>query len=276
MSELGYGGALLLGVLQGLSEFLPVSSSAHLALAQRWLNLAAESTPLLLFDAITHVGTLLAVGVVFARPLWQFGLRLAAEIQSTDPGPRHAWRIAGLAFIANIPTGFIGLGFKDTLEAAFSKPMWIGVGLLVTGLLLAATALLSRGRRGWKAFPWWQAVLVGTAQGVAILPGISRSGATICTATFCGLRRRWAAEFSFLIAAPAILAATAIKLKDMLGSDGGLSGLAWGPVLVGGAAAFVVGVAALRLLLAAVRRARLHYFTAYCWLLAGLVLAGVV
>ncbi len=276
MSELEYGGALLLGVLQGLTEFLPVSSSAHLALAQRWLDLPAESTPLLLFDAITHVGTLLAVGVVFLRPLRRFARRLALETQSTCPRPRYAWRIAGLAFIANIPTGLIGLGFKDTLEAAFSKPIWIGVGLLVTGLLLATTALLSRGRRSWKAFPWWHAVLVGTAQGVAILPGISRSGATICTATFCGLRRRWAAEFSFLIAAPAILAATAIQLKDMLETDGGLSGLAWGPVLAGGAVSFLVGVAALKLLLTAVRRARLHYFTVYCWLLAGLVLAGVV
>lgn len=276
MSELDYGGALLLGVLQGLTEFLPVSSSAHLAIAQRRLDLAAESTPLLLFDAVTHVGTLLAVGVVFALPLRRFALRLAAEAQSSYTGTRHGWRIAVLAFIANIPTGIIGLGFKDTLEAAFSKPLWIGVGLLVTGVLLATTALLSRGRRGWKAFHWWQAVLVGTAQGVAILPGISRSGATICTATFCGLRRRWAAEFSFLIAAPAILAATAIKLKDMLETDGGLSSLAWGPVLVGGAASFLVGIMALKMLLVAVRRARLHYFTVYCWLLAGLVLTGVV
>ena len=277
MNELDYVEASLLGLIQGITEFLPISSSGHLALTQRWLGLDPDSSHMLLFDVLAHLGTLLAVGVVFASPARRFVVRLVQESASSWTRKRYAWRIALLAVVATIPTGAIGLAFKDTFESAFAKPAWIATGLIVTGLCLAALAVVKPGRSGWKDFRWWQAALVGVAQGLAILPGLSRSGLTICAASYCGLRRRWTAEFSFLIAVPAITAATLLKIKEVVELPAAQqSAVPWTPMLVGSACAFAVGVIALKLLLSAVRRARLHWFCVYCWAAGGLVLAGVL
>ena len=276
MSEFGYLTSILLGAVQGLTEFLPISSSGHLALIQRWLGLEANAPPMLLFDVLAHLGTLIAVMIVFAPSARRFVTRLFKELSTSGSRPRFAWRIAGLAIVATIPTAVIGLGFQDAFEAAFGKPRWIGVALWVTGGLLAVTAGIKRPSRGWKRFRWWQAALVGVLQGLAILPGISRSGATICVALFCGLRRRWAAEFSFLIAVPAMLGAALLKTKDTLELPSEqLASLAWGPILVGSLGALVIGVVALLILLNVVRRAKLHYFAVYCWLMGTLALAGL-
>ena len=287
MSELTYLGAVVLGVVQGLTEFLPVSSSAHLAIIQRWYALDPESLPMHVLDGLVHIGTTIAVFIVFADSLRRYIQRLIAELgwsctlpngRGTDrTGKRYALRILLLGVVATIPTGVIGLGFKKTFERAFGEPVWIGVGLLITGVLLAVTAGVARGRRGWKDFGWRRAVLVGIAQGIAIWPGVSRSGSTICAATFFGLRRRWAAEFSFLIAVPAILGATALKLREALAmSAANTVTIAWEPTLVGAAVSLVVGVLSLRLLLGAVRRAKLHYFSYYCWVVGALVVAKVL
>ncbi len=277
MSELDYLRAVLLGVVQGLTEFLPVSSSAHLAITQRWLGLEADSPPMLLFDAVAHLGTLAAVLIVFARPGKRFLHRLVLESSRSWQRRRYAWHITILAIAATIPTGLIGLTLQDTFESAFDRPIWIGAALIVTGCLLAAMKMLPRPRHGWKDFHWWQAALVGIAQAAAILPGISRSGSTICVASYCGLRRRWAAEFSFLIAVPAIVGASLIKFKDTLElSPAESAGIPCAPVAVGGIAALVVGVFALKLLLSAVRSAKLHYFAPYVWLFGALLLCGAL
>jgi undecaprenyl-diphosphatase len=277
VSELGYGWAVLLGLIQGLTEFLPVSSSAHLALSQKWIGLDPSGLTMLLFDLLAHVGTVISIFIVFREPIARYARRATLELGSNPPPRRYALRIAGLALCALIPTGVIGLGFKDKFEAAFADSRGIGIDLLITGALLAATALVPRGWRGWKDFHVGHAVLIGIAQGIAIMPGISRSGSTICTATFLGIRRRWAAEFSFYIAIPAILAAAALKLKDALELNGGqFAALPWGPILLGSVVSLIAGVVSLWLLLGAVRRARLHYFALYCWLLGGLVAGGAL
>ena len=266
-----YWQAILLGVVQGLTEFLPVSSSGHLAMTQQVLKLDPESSGLLLFDVATHVATLAAVGVVFFGSLRRYVVRLAGDLRPS--GSNRPWlmravavRIALLGVAASVPTAAIGLVFKDQIEHAFGEPIYIGVGLLITGTLLLITSRRTSARMGWRQFTFAAAVVVGVAQGLAIMPGISRSGATICAAMLLGLRRRWAAEFSFFIAAPAILGATALKMRDMaeLPADA-LSGLPIGPILVGCVAAFVVGIAALALLLHAVRRVRLTPFAVYCY-----------
>ena len=275
MSDFGYVTAALLGIVQGVTEFLPISSSGHLALIQRWFDLDPGSPEALLFNVLVHLGTLLAVAIVFAAPAGRFAARLRRETRSSWTGRRHAWRIVMLAGIATAPTAAIGLSLQSTFEAAFDKPVWIGSGLLVTAGLLAALAKLGRGRRGWKDFHGWQAFLVGIAQSFAIMPGISRSGSTICVALFCGLRRRWAAEFSFLIAAPTILGAALLKLRDTMDLPAEeLAAIHWPPLLVGSAFSLVVGVIALTLLLSAVRRAKLHYFSVYCGLLGAAILAS--
>lgn len=269
--------AALLGIIQGLTEFLPVSSSGHLAIAQAWLDLDAASLPMLLFDVFAHLGTLVAVLIVFRRQIILFSRRLRRETSRSFAGDRVAYRIALLAIAACVPTAVIGLAFKDRFEEAFGNQMWIGVALACTGAILFVTRWLPRPKRGWRRFTWWQAGLVGIAQGIAIMPGISRSGATICVALMLGLRRRWAGEFSFLIAVPAILGATVLKIVDSFQSvavDG--QSIGWGPIAVGGLLSFVTGVAALMCLLAVVRRARLHYFAIYCWLISAGILTGLL
>ncbi len=277
MSELGYGWAILLGVIQGLTEFLPVSSSAHLAFAQRWIGLDPSSLTMLLFDLLSHVGTVVSIFIVFREPIGRYARRFANECRSDWPGRRYGMRIAVLGVSALIPTAVIGLGFKEKFEAAFGDARGIGIDLVITGALLAATAAVPRGRRGWKDFRVGHAVLIGIAQAISIFPGISRSGATISTAAFLGIRRRWAGEFSFFIAIPAILGAAAIKLKDALelGPEG-FAALPWGPIVTGSAVSLVTGVVSLRLLLGAIRRARLHYFAVYCWVVGGLAASGVL
>ena len=276
MSELDYLTAALLGVLQGLTEFLPISSSGHLALTQRWLDLDPQSPPMLLFDVLVHLGTLVAVMIVFRRTAFRFCRRLYGEATGASSGRPCAWWIALLAIAATIPTGVIGLLFKEHFEAAFGSPRAIGTCLIVTGCLLIALVKVPRGRRGWRAIRWWEAALIGLVQAIAILPGISRSGSTICVASYFGWRRRWAAEFSFLIAVPAIVGGAILKIKDTCElSPDALQAINWGPILFGSAVSLVVGVFALRLLLQAVRRARLHYFAYYCWLIGVLTLVGL-
>jgi undecaprenyl-diphosphatase len=276
LNDVSYLSAMLLGALQGLTEFLPISSSGHLALVQRWIELDAESPPMLLFDVCVHVGTVIAVCIVFFRPGIQLLSRLSRELASSWTRPRYAWRIVWLTVVASVPTAVIGLAFKKEFEAAFGNAGLIGTCLLVTGGLLSVLFFLDRGRRGWKQFHWWEALLVGIAQGLAILPGISRSGATICMASYCGWRRKWAAQFSFLIAMPAILGGTLIKMKDTLELPGdALSEIPWGPIAAGTIVSTIVGVFALVLLLSVVRRAKLYYFAPYCWLIGMIVLMTV-
>ena len=277
MSEFDYVSSVVLGVIQGLTEFLPISSSGHLAIVQRYLGLEAAGPQMLLFDVLAHFGTLIAVLIVFAGPVKRFVRRLVGELDQSLYSKRYAWRLLTLVVAATIPTAVIGLALRDRFEAAFGCPDLIGIALLVTGVLLAATARVKRPSRGWRGFRWWQAVLIGLAQAAAIMPGISRSGSTICIALFCGLRRRWAAEFSFLIAAPAILGASLINVIEAvkLPADQ-LAQIPWGPIIAGSLAALVSGVFALRLLLGVVRAAKLHYFAPYCWLLGLLLLSGVL
>jgi len=276
MNELSYWQALLLGFIQGVTEFLPISSSGHLAISQRLMHLDADSTPMLLFDVVTHLATLAAVVWVFAGTFGRYLRRLSAECSASFTGRRIAWRVALAGIVASVPTAAIGLAFQDTFERAFGKPVWIGVGLLFTGTLLFVIGKIPRPRRGWRRFGSGRALWVGVAQGLAILPGISRSGSTICLAMLLGLRRRWAAEFSFFIAAPAICGATLLKAKDTFEQYGvDLTAVANGPMLVGAIVALLSGYVALRLLLTAVHRAKLQYFCYYCWL-AGLAVILLV
>lgn len=269
MSDLSNLQGLVLGLVQGFTEFLPISSSGHLAVTQHLMGLQADAPGMLMFDVLTHVATLAAVAVVFAQTFWHYFRRLILESSPFFAGRRIAWRVAGCGVLASIPTAVIGLLLKDQIKAAFGSPRAIGVGLALTAGLLWLSGRVPRPRRGWRRFPWWGAVVVGVAQGIAIFPGISRSGWTICAAMCVGLRRRWAGEFSFFIAVPAILGAAILEGREVLSLVGGESGGApVGPLALGAVAAFLSGVVALRLLLRSVRRGRLHWFAYYCWFAA--------
>ncbi len=252
---MNYFDACVLGALQGLTEFLPVSSSGHLVVFQASRGLLPNSPEMLVFDVVGHLGTLLAVAVVFCRPM----LRLLNH-------RRHARRVIGLAAAATAVTGLIGVTFKTQFESLFAEYHLVGLAFLATGAVLLAAGRAPRPRRGWKRFGFWIAVAVGLAQAIAIVPGISRSGLTIGVAMLLGVRRRWATEFSLLIATPAICGAAILKLWDLTFDPAATQWAASaGPILLGGLVAFAVGLAAVHLLLRIVQRSRLHWFSYYVW-----------
>jgi undecaprenyl-diphosphatase len=274
VSELNYIQACVLGLVQGLTEFLPVSSSGHLVLSQKALGLPSHSPEMLLFDVVSHIGTVLAVFLVFRKSFGEYLLRLVRECSPSYEGKRTAVLFTGYALAACVPTAAIGLGFKDHFESAFESLTAIGVGLLLTGTLLFVVGLAPRPTRGLRRIGWLRAVLIGVAQGCAIFPGVSRSGATICSALLLGVKKRWSAEFSFFIAVPPIIGAGLIKLKETcdLPPDQ-LNVVPWGPTILGAGVAFVSGFVALKLLIGLVIREKIHHFSYYCWTLGTTVLA---
>jgi undecaprenyl-diphosphatase len=263
---------VLLGVVQGLTEFLPISSSGHLVLFQ---NLLGFRAPELLLDASLHAGTLLAVCVFFRKDLVRMasealvivsllfkGGSRRAETLDTARDSLVVWVVLG-----NIPTALIGLLFREELEGLFASVRVVGVMLLATGVLLALTALpgSSKGRLAMPTV--WVALAVGIAQGLAIIPGISRSGATIACGLLLGMERDLASRYSFLLSLPAIAGALLLQAAD---GGGGTAGP--GAILLGGFSAALVGLAALKLLVSMVRRGRLAWFAPYCWAAGAAVL----
>ena len=246
--------AAILGVVQGLTEFLPVSSSAHLVLGQRILGL---KEPELLFDVAVHVGTLLAVVVFFWRDLWAMARGLWAQDDEGFRGRRLLW----LVIVGSIPTAIIGLLFKDTFESLFASVSAVSLALLVTGGLLLSTRFAPPARREVGRVGAGRALIVGLVQGIAITPGISRSGSTIAAGLLLGVERRLAAHYSFLLSLPAICGALLLQLLHLRpGETVDLT-----PLLVGGAVAGLTGILALKLLVGVVQRGGLHWFAFYCW-----------
>lgn len=246
----------ILGLLQGLTEFLPVSSSGHLVLGQRLLGL---HQPELLFDIAVHVGTLAAVLAVFRNDL----AAMVKGIFQSGEQARKGRRLIMLVVVGSIPTALIGLLFKDYFEALFGSTLAVGIALLVTGVILALTRLApDKGRPLEKVGPI-SALAVGLAQSLAITPGISRSGTTISLALLIGVERSLAARYSFLLSIPAILGALLLQLMDVRG----LPAPDMTPLLVGGVIAALSGYLALKLLLKVVDSGRMHFFAPYCWAL---------
>jgi|SRR5690554_5471801 undecaprenyl-diphosphatase len=264
--------AALLGLVQGLTEFLPVSSSGHLVLGKHLLGLTIAEEDALAFDIFVHFGTVLSILTVY----WSEVFRIVREcaLAAIRPGAfvetyrsSDAVRLGVFILITLIPTGIVYLVFREPLEAAFDNPKLVSGMLLVTGLLLLLT-LLRRHPTG-KLTPL-KAFVIGLAQSSAMIPGISRSGATICTALYQNVKPERAADFSFLMLLPVVIGATLVKSVG-IGSTGLVMG--WLPVLTGTLTAYVSGVVAIKLMLASVRRGKLQYFAIYVFLIgiAGLV-----
>jgi len=258
--------ALLLGLVQGITEFLPVSSSGHLAVLEHLWKLPAESR--LPLTTMLHGATALAVIFYFAPLL----VRLVRGLWARDAARRvSSWRMAGFIALASVPAAVIGVVFSDMIDRAFSSPLLVGLMLLVTGGVLFGTRFAPVGHwgqpssgDGHREVGWVRAFLVGIAQAIAILPGISRSGATIASGLYLGMERERTFEFSFLLAIPAITGAFFLEVRKV-----DLALLNPSALAVGMVAAFVAGLAALLVLARAVAGRKLHWFAFYCWL-AGL------
>lgn len=254
--------ALLLGLVQGLTEFLPVSSSGHLVLGKYLLGLDTSAADNVTFDVFVHFGTVLSIltiywrdVIVILRDSW-LAVRRPSSIRHSYQ-EREGFRTAFLIGITMVPTGIVYIVFKDALEAAFQEPRLACGMLLVTGTLLLLT-LLRRSPEG-RVTPL-KAVLIGLAQSAAMIPGISRSGATICTALYQNVTPARAANFSFLMLLPVVIGATLIKSLEI--AEFGI-GIGFMPLFLGTLIAYVSGVVAIKLVINFVRRGTLHYFAFY-------------
>ncbi len=277
--------AALLGVVQGLFMFLPVSSTAHLVLAQHWLIRqghdlpAPESAEMILFDLVVHVGTLVSIAVVFWKSLSRVVVGGARDtwawVSSAGRAGRELifLRLGLLCALSVVATAAIGFSLRAGFEWVFANPLAVAGTLTLTGILLWWTDRLSRRPRGLRQFTPGMATVIGIAQGFALMPGLSRSGMTITFALFVGLKRRWAAEYSFFLAIPTILAATLVQSISVL-RDVGISGLDWPALAVGFVVAALVGIVSLKLVVFLLLRARLRVFSFYLWVLAVLVAFG--
>jgi undecaprenyl-diphosphatase len=259
--------AIMLGIVQGLTEFLPVSSSGHLILFQK---LFGVKEPEVLFDICMHVGTLTAVIIVFYREIFEIlialfqipgklkmagGLFRLCEVDESV-------RMAILIVVGSFPTALIGLLLKEVIDQLFGSVKVVGFMLMVTGSLLWLTRNMKTDGRSVRKTTLKDAVLIGIAQGLAILPGISRSGATISTALFLGMDRKVASRYSFLLSIPAIFGALLLGL----GTPELQTTIPLSTIIAGSAVSALVGWIALVILLRVVERGQLHNIAPYCWL----------
>lgn len=255
--------SIILGLIQGLTEFLPVSSSGHLVLGQYVLGLEAGGNGVL-FEVLVHFGTVMSIAWVYRQRLGVLtadvvkGLvRPASWKSSYDAEPN--FRMGVHILLTMIPTGLVYVFLGDQLEAAFGSPRLAAGMLLVTGTLLLLTMWSNKGTR--RVGPG-NSLLIGLAQAAAMIPGISRSGATICTAMYQQINPEEAADFSFLMLLPVVVGATMLKLGD---ASSAIDGAAWGVMLPGVVAAFLSGIVAIRLVLTFVKRGQFHLFAIYCF-----------
>ena len=246
---------LFLALLQGLTEFLPVSSSGHLVLAGSIFEVPLESGFALI--VIIHMATA-AAALVFYRE------DIAAVIRGLGAGEEEARRIFLLVAAATLTTAAIGFGFQPLFEGLFLSPVSVAPSLFVTGALLIAASFVPPGGEALGRTAWWKAILVGMAQGMAIVPGISRSGATIAAALFLGLRREEAVRFSFLLLIPATAGAALLESFRIASLEKGLLLQS----VAGFLTAAVVGYVSIYLVLRWTGSGRLWYFGLYCWAVA--------
>lgn len=262
--------SIILGLLQGLAEFLPISSSGHLVIGKELLGVNEAG---MFFDIMLHAGTLLSIFVVFRKKIVDI---IGGCIRRDKVQLKEAFYI----ILASVPTAIIGIGFKKTLENLFENPRAVCVALLVTATILFISQWGITGSKhpencGIK-MNWWRALVTGTVQGIACIPGISRSGSTISSMIFLGVNRKYAGEFSFLMSIPAVGGAALLDLIKWFKCQGanvnaelaekcanaGNFNLA---LIVGVIVAFVAGIFALKWLMAFVKKGKFHYFSYYLW-----------
>lgn len=264
---------LILGIVQGLTEFLPVSSSGHLVVAQHYLP--GFSGPPLPFDVLLHLGTLVSLIVYFHRDIRRIIRSFFVRSSREDTGFR---RLGVLIVIGSIPTAVIGIGLEDVFERMFANPKTVPIMFLITACVLLGAEMYVRRKgkedevsdqldentsldhRTAQSVNVWRALLIGFIQGCAIVPGISRSGTTIAAGIFSGVQREESARFSFLLSIPAILGAFLLHLDDLAGADISYA--------VGAGAAALVGLLAIHLTITAVISNKLWIFSAYLFVVA--------
>jgi undecaprenyl-diphosphatase len=252
---------IILGLVQGLTEFLPVSSSGHLVLAAELLNFHEEGVA---FEVFVHLGTLLSVLIVFRKDVINMILApfrsLSSRSNKEDTRSYLFWDL--YIIVGTIPAAVIGLSFKSEIEAAFSNIYLVIAMLAVTGTILLLSRFMPKKDQQMTIL---KSLLIGISQAFAILPGISRSGSTIVTGIFLGIDKEEAARFSFLLAIPAILGASVIKIKDLLEMDSYSTPIIY--LVIGAIISFISGYFAILWLLDIVKKGKLEWFAIYCYMI---------
>jgi undecaprenyl-diphosphatase len=259
--------AIILGFVQGLTEYLPVSSSAHLVLVPKIMGWHFSEAEAFVFDVLVQLGTLLGVFAYFLRSIVGIGRSVIAGVLMGRPFHNEDARLGYMLVLATIPAAIFGLTFKDYLAAYFSSPLPSCYFLIVTGFLLITAEYLGR---SFKQNPGQKdAVFIGLAQSLALFPGISRSGATIAAGMLCGLPRKNAAYFSFLLSIPIMLGASAVAFSDLLKDQVLLHQLAM-PLFLGFVVAAITGYLVIKWFMAFLTSQRLVWFAVYCIAIGGL------
>ena len=248
--------SVFLGALQGVAEFLPVSSSGHLVVFRNFMNLG-EVPPL--FDILLHVATLLVVLIVFRRTIWRLLCTLGRFIgRRTTEDDREGLRLIWVILLASVFTAVLGFVIQEF--GVSHKPRLVSALFFFFSVVLIATRFIRTDSKGYEKLGAKSAVITGIAQGIAVLPGISRSGMTIAASLFCGIDKEKAGEYSFLLSIPAIVGALLLELKDLDQLAGSVQP---GIMLAGMLAAFAVGLASVLFLLKLIKKNKLHYFSIY-------------
>lgn len=244
---------IILGIIQGITEFIPISSSGHLVIAQ---NLFGLKEPQIFFDVVLHLGTLFAVVAYFRKDLVNI-------IRSIFKPKTEHFRLMLLLVVGTIPTAVLGFLLKGYFKLLFSSPVFPSIFLIFTGIALFLTKFKRHTAKGIRKFSFLDAIIIGIAQTVAIAPGISRSGITISTGIFRGIDRKLCAKYSLLLSIPAILGA----LGSEIGEIKTLNSIDIMPILLGFITAFIVGYAAIAILIKFLEKGKFHLFSYYCLLI---------
>ena len=280
---------IILGIVQGLAEFLPISSSGHLVILKEIMHIDLEGGGLF-FDVMLHFGTLFAIFVAFRHDILKMiveGLHIVGDVFANigiwfsgfRGNERHYHKIVRTAYrkfvmlviVSTIPTGVIGILFKDTVELAGTMLIVPGICLLITSVFLVIADYADEGTKRPREASYVNAGLIGVAQGIATMPGLSRSGTTITACLLCGFEKKFAVKYSFIMSIPAILGAMVLELKDF--TDLSVSGMDITCYIVGMVIAAVIGYICIKTMLVIVRNRKFRIFAIYC-LIVGLISIG--
>lgn len=266
-SSLSIFQAIILGIFQGVAEFLPISSSGHLALLQYLFNIKEGN---LFFTEMLHFGTLISIFIVYFKDILRIIYEIIILIGDIIKGKRKKLtqhqKLGLFVLTGSIPTAIIGLSFEDFFASLYTSLLPIGIAFIITGFLLFIAEKKSEQNKTIKSMTLKDSLVVGTFQGIAIIPGISRSGSTIVASLFMGFNKSLATEYSFLLALPATFGAFLLGLRDVFKNDSSTVMISV-PLIIGVILSAIVGVISIKILIKVLKNNKLHYFSYYLWVI---------
>ncbi|MDD7513046.1 MAG: undecaprenyl-diphosphatase UppP [Clostridiales bacterium] len=266
---MGYIEAIILGLVQGLSEFLPISSSGHLALLENLFEIKEDSV--IFFAVLLHIGTLVSIFIVYHEDIYALIKELFLLFKDIFTGKglkieeRPIRKLGIMIIVSSIPTAIMGLLFSDYIDRIFGSLTVISICWIITGFILLFSEKLNNNKKEIEGMKYRNAIFVGICQGLAIMPGISRSGSTIVGSLVTGLKREFAVEFAFLISIPAILGSAVLEFPKAI--KAGIEPSTIGPMIVGFLVAAISGYFAITTMIRIVSKHRMRYFSYYVWIL---------